>query len=126
MNEPKWTTHRVTMPEDMALDYLERLLPIVNKEFLDPGYPIALSMAIDKMRAPLPDTKALTVEELRGMDGQPVWVVSTEMSAGTGWYLLGKYYDGTICMHCADNTLYEKGLWRGSFVAYRRPPEKEE
>lgn len=63
MNETKWTLHRVTMPEDKALEYLDKLLAIVNKQFLDPGFPIALGMAIDKMRTPAePENKALTVE----------------------------------------------------------------
>ena len=128
MNEPKWTHHRVTMPEDMALKYLDKLLALVNKQFLDPGYPIALSMAIDKMRSHLPDNKALTVEELREMVGEPVWCESTQNTLPyKGWYLVDTRPEfAAKPLVNINHAIRANEISRGLWFAYRRPPKERE
>lgn len=61
----------------------------------------------------------LTLEELRGMDGDPVWCVYPGCSTGGEWLLVnsqGAYKNGNFL-----NFRYY-GEWK----AYRRPPERSE
>ena len=80
-----------------------------------------------------PPNEPLTLEELRQMDGEPVWCVD---GLGNQCWCLVNCDDGLPC--CYDN---ETGLWEGSFYdttgdreyglhqngwrAYRRRPEEE-
>ena len=70
-----------------------------------------------------PPNEPLTPEELHGMCGQPVFVVSTKM--GNFWALVNMnsvYVDARKCF-LFDNFDTEYGkIW----TAYRRPPEGEE
>ena len=69
-----------------------------------------------------PQNEALTPEELQGMCGHPVFVVSTEI--GNFWALVNMnsvYVDARKCF-LFDNFDAEYGkIW----TAYRRPPEGE-
>ena len=66
------------------------------------------------------DNKALTLEQLREMDGEPVWVVDTTINRRE-WC----YWKGGLAYSCEAHPEYyepdEYGLW----LAYRRPPEGE-
>lgn len=82
----------------------------------------------------LPPNDPLTLEELREMDGEPVWCVDS--CGNECWCLLNCNY---VAPYCYDNG---SGLWDGSFygmpgdgkhglhelgwLAYRRKPEKGE
>ncbi|MBU5626499.1 hypothetical protein KQI82_06145 [Oscillibacter sp. MSJ-2] len=56
-------THHVTMPTDKALEYLGALKDYANAKFPDPGFAIALSMAIGGMsRAATEANEALTLD----------------------------------------------------------------
>lgn len=53
-----------------------------------------IDAALDALRA-VPDRNPLTLEQLREMDGKPVWIDDLESSERNGWYILywdrGKY-----------------------------------
>lgn len=65
--------------------------------------------------------KALTVEELRGMDGEPVWVVYPEAESPNEWGIL----KGKTCI-IATGYFLEFMSYGVQWLAYRRPPEKGE
>lgn len=70
-------------------------------------------------RAPLPDNKALTVEELREMDGEPVWCEENEC-----WALVCLYID-TLFLRFNDGSDITTHV-ASQYTLYRRPPEKGE
>lgn len=78
----------------------------------------ALDMAITALS---PANEALTLEQLRKMDGEPVWV---ETKAGLKfWGIVTK-----ICVSSGDGRyllITEDTEYGQTWVAYRRPPEGE-
>ena len=58
--------------------------------------------------------KALTLDELRQMDGEPVWCVSlgAELSRGNGWYI-------------GVNNWFMNGYGK-TWLAYRQKPEEDD
>lgn len=91
----------------------------------------ALREAIALLRTH-PDTQPnepLTLEELRGMDGQPVWVEGLEGS----WALVMVHGDGDVLINCANGEAYilDEGYDPNNDIdhqvvtAYRRPPKED-
>ena len=78
----------------------------------------ALNMAIAALSPP---NEPLTIEQLREMDGEPVWV---ETKAGLKfWGIVTK-----ICVSSGDGRyllITEDTEYGQTWVAYRRPPEGE-
>ena len=72
--------------------------------------------------AVLPANEPLTLEELRGMDGEPVWVEFPKCPEASGWMLIsaGRHcvYDGLL----GDCDFENCGK---TWLAYRRRPERE-
>lgn len=71
---------------------------------------------------PQPSNEALTLEELRGMDGEPVFLVFMQ-PIEYGWE------DQWALVNCDNETVFN-GTYRFNFAdcvgfAYRRPPEGE-
>ena len=64
-----------------------------------------------------PSNEALTLEELRGMDGEPVFVQWTDNRILPRWYIVGCYE-----WNLMDFDAFED---YGKWLAYRRPPEGE-
>ena len=64
-----------------------------------------------------PPNEALTLEELRGMDGEPVFVQWTDNRILPRWYIVGCYE-----WNLMDFDAFED---YGKWLAYRRPPEGE-
>lgn len=68
----------------------------------------------------------LTLEELRGMDGEPVWCRSEHRPGGEGWYLV----DGSakepheFIAIGRERGIPCAGISSGYWLAYRRPPEQ--
>ena len=64
----------------------------------------------------------LTLDELRGMDGQPVW------ESWTGaWRIVIMAHDGeTVSLYNAYNTISAKSVLYSDGRIYRRPPERSE
>jgi len=80
------------------------------------------SLAIDIEE---PENKPLTLEQLRQMDGKPVWVVSGDgaVCAYSGWAIVGRYYDDTVALYVPDNVYYEAAVLHGTVLVYARKPE---
>ena len=77
----------------------------------------ALDMAISALRQQEcvgEANKALTLDELRQMDGEPVWCVSlgAELSRGNGWYI-------------GVNNWFMNGYGK-TWLAYRQKPEEDD
>lgn len=89
----------------------------------------AMDIAIDVLRNQ-PTGEPLTLEQLREMDGQPVWVVERpdwghwELSADAEDYIAERDQDFYGLKHNDPVGLY--GLHMLGWLAYRRPPEGEE
>ena len=96
----------------------------------DGGFPIwekdceALEAAIAALR---PNGEALTLEQLREMDGEPVWIVEHpdwghwELSADAEDYIADRDQDLYGLKH--DDPAGQCGLHVLGWLAYRRPPE---
>ncbi len=87
---------------------------------------VALEMAIRALQAKLEAEKnePLTLDELRDMDGVPVWF-STDYETDKGWHIChGEYQDRYIACDSGDcydfRTFVEKRI-----VAYRHKPEEK-
>ncbi len=93
-----------------------------SKDTPMPGAKIMFKLALDAVREQ-PTNEPLTLEQLREMDGDPVYLVDMEpIEYGweDGWYLVdadeGEAFNGV--------RKYE--LERCAGFAYRRPPERSE
>lgn len=75
---------------------------------------------------PQPSNEPLTLEELRGMNEEPVWVQNLEEPTKSQWRLLywdrGKY----LVLQGMSVRGYLLEEYGESWIAYRRPPEGEE
>lgn len=77
-----------------------------------------------------PLNEPLTIEQLREMDGEPVWIVEHpdwghwELSADAEDYLADRDQDFYALKH--DDPEGRYGLHVLGWLAYRRPPEGEE
>ena len=77
-----------------------------------------------------PPNEPLTIEQLREMDGEPVWIVEQpdwghwELSADAEDYLANRDQDFYGLKH--DDPAERYGLHVLGWLAYRRPPEGEE
>lgn len=85
-------------------------------------------MALEAFRAQQESEKnePLTLEELRGMVGKPVYIKSD--GDKFGWVLVGKSTDAeNVVFIFRDVSCCLASDWYGAFgpVAYRRPPIKE-
>ena len=81
--------------------------------------------AINKMPTLTPPNEPLTIEQLREMDGEPVWVVLVDekFSGLNGWYLV---HHGSAYLARIDDWELDDDKYGVEWLAYRRPPEGEE
>ena len=83
----------------------------------------------DKQRHHAPPNELLTIEQLREMDGEPVWVKCLKPDKYTcppvGWRILELSFTGKFGVWNGDCALIERNYGTDWF-AYRRPPEGEE
>lgn len=70
--------------------------------------------------------EALTMDELRQMIGQWVWVESKDVLCPNGWYRVEPQFRETISLAGVDGTCYETSIANGDSAAYLRPPEEGE
>ena len=70
--------------------------------------------------------EALTVDELRQMIGQWVWVESKDVLYPNGWYRVEPQFRETISLAGVEGTIYETSITNGDSAVYRRPPEAGE
>ena len=110
-----------------AIEILESIYPsqkqIVTGEY--PDVAEALDLAIDALRAQ-PSSEPLTLEQLREMHGQPVWIVPHRGIAK--WYLVDVANEccSTCDMDVVDFELYGPENTSYGWIAYRRKPEGSE
>ena len=77
-----------------------------------------------------PQNEPLTIEQLREMDGEPVWIVEHpdwghwELSADAEDYIADRDQDLYGLKH--DDPAGQCGLHVLGWLAYRRPPERQE
>ena len=92
-----------------------------------PGARMAYDMAIEALRAQREPNEPLTLDELQGMDGKPVWIKSNVESEESGWGIVshGRY---TLSDRIIIPTLTGQWLWRdiadNRCTVYRRKPEE--
>ena len=76
-----------------------------------------------------PPNEPLTIEQLREMDGEPVWVKCLKPSQYTDpperWRILEKSITGHFGVWNGDCALIERN-YGTDWLAYRRPPEGDE
>lgn len=81
---------------------------------------------IDSMPTLTPPNEALTIEQLRDMDGEPVWVQTPGIPQYGRWVIVAG-----VDMKYGQSTLYCQGDYTcrnygRDWIAYRRPPEGDE
>lgn len=96
------------MTTEEAIDYLERCA-----DGHDPDFENAVSLAVAtlRVRQERENPEPLTLEELREMNGEPVWCV--DGSGNETW--------GLVDMSCSyiDVIDHDSGSWRGEFYNMR-------
>ena len=72
--------------------------------------------------------KALTLEQLRQMDGEPVWIVLLNIAKQSRYEIVTEVHEDGIWMVCADddNDYAAFGLYGKTWLAYARKPEAGE
>lgn len=68
-----------------------------------------------------PPNPPLTLEELREMDGEPVWVTSVNNGRGRSWTLVDTKYE--ICREVHGGLAVFENYGK-TWLAYRRKPEE--
>ena len=80
--------------------------------------------AIDALRRAQPANEPLTLEDLRGMDGEPVWLKD---GIGEGWFLTSTIVGSKIYFCEKSITVGEPITGCGkTWLAYRRKPGGEQ
>ena len=81
----------------------------------------ALDMAIAALSQP---NEPMTLEQLREMDGEPVWVVLVDekLSGLNGWYLV---HHGSAYLARIDDWELDDDKYGVEWLAYRRPKEEQ-
>lgn len=83
---------------------------------------------IQAMPTLTPPNEPLTLEQLREMDGEPVWVKCLKpnkyINPPVRWRILEKSITGTFGVWDGEDNLIERN-YGTDWLAYRRPPEGE-
>ena len=83
---------------------------------------------VERLPTLTPPNEPLTLEQLREMDGEPVWVKCLKPSQYTDpperWRILEKSITGHFGVWNGDCALIERN-YGTDWLAYRRPPEGE-
>lgn len=87
---------------------------------IDPGYAQSWGTVRDMWnRRAVPPDPPLTLDELRKMDGEPVWAYDLTLKSLSGW--------GLVCEHVVEgkSRIYSFLSYGDKWLAYRRKPEEE-
>lgn len=78
-------------------------------------------------RRAAPENKPLTLKQLRGMDGEPVWIVLLNIAKQSKYEIVTEVHEDGIWMVCADddNDYASFGLYGKTWLAYARKPERK-
>ena len=120
-----WHTQKVRMPYAPAIEAMQAIVDLANDTITDPAYVIAAGMALDALKREAAEAvnDPLTLEELRGMDGEPVYAALIEPTVGkkAGY---GLYYDdkSALTQRWTNWCLWYEDYGK-TWLAYRRKPE---
>ena len=112
-----------------VIEEIQSLLDIPSYSHYDMGFDDGLKHVLDLIeKAPTltPPNEPLTLNELREMDGEPVWVEDVKH-----WALIdiekGGQWDGVPFAIWAENGMkFTYNIKNRGLHCYRRPPEEEE
>jgi len=93
------------------------------------GQALVLNRAADELnRRAEWSSKPLTIDELRKMKGQPVWIVLLNIAKQSRYEIVTEVHEDGIWMVCADddNDYAAFGLYGKTWLAYRCKPEAGE
>lgn len=85
------------------------------------------ALALLKTHPEAQPNQPLTLEELRKMDGQPVWVKDLHYSDYSGWWIIGWSPNGYCVLASAMRAHmgYSVENYGIDWIAYRRPPKED-
>lgn len=114
------------MNTEQAIEFFERLWPI------EPPEEIKLAIAALRARQERENPKPLTLDELRQMDGEPVWIIEHpkwghwELSEDAEDYLEDRDDDfyGLTMLSVAPDPMGRYGLHLLGWLAYRYRPKE--
>lgn len=112
------------MTTEEAIKTIETALAQVEWEY-PMDYAAAFDVAIAALRAQQEAEKnePLTLEELREMDGQPVWLNSLGENFDNGWYIIVAVdRDRIHCLQLYTMLLFEH--YGKTWLAYRHKPKE--
>ena len=115
---------------EKCLRYLEALEQKANPQNVEAVRWSVKALKFMQRSTLTPPNEPLTIEQLREMDGEPVWIVEQpdwghwELSADAEDYLADRDQDFYGLKH--DDPAGRYGLHVLGWLAYRRPPEGEE
>lgn len=125
-----WHTQKVRMPYAPAIEAMQAIVDLANDTITDPAYVIAASMALDALKREAAEAvnDPLTLEELRGMEGKPVWAVLTPSRTweltGSCWIIVKWDYVDRLA-HSPIGNMFDSDYGK-TWLAYRRKPEEGE
>lgn len=110
------------MSNEEAIKILERKTTIPGDGVSFGQIEEAIEMAISALRDWQASNEPLTLDELREMDGEPVWVVSLDGYSHPCWMLVDVRYDLCREAHGGMAVFENNGK---TWLAYRHGPVKE-
>lgn len=123
---------------EQAIEYWESQKRLFPKSFnVVSGYvDLAISALREQQeRRAQPENKPLSLDELRQMDGEPVWTVTTGVDGSGRWELCRNYILCAsplkavlqlICFEDESITDYDYATYEKTWLAYRNKPEAQE
>ena len=127
--------------ESEALDIIESLLDVADMKNTGPMYadnpPRSGMCRIPEedaaklrqyiaARRTAPENKALTLEQLREMDGEPVWTVPLDGTGCGEWTIIAIGAQIEMLKALSPDTAYEECNYGKTWLAYARKPEGSE
>ena len=98
----------------------DRLLQVLETNFGHTGGADVMRQLIEAQPTLTPPNEPLTLEQLREMDGEPVYCINIDDYSTKEWMIVGKD-DCEGRRYIFDFSTYSR-----SWLAYRRPPERQE
>lgn len=113
------------MTREEAIEILERKTTIPDTNYTWAQIDQAIDMAISALRSTPQPGNPLTLDQLREMDGQPVWVVCLKkekyIDPPIGWRILEKSISGSFGVWNGENCLSQRS-YSSDWFAYSYPP----
>lgn len=107
--------------EEMATDREGKILP--GCLGYDEIEPLRDAIALLRTHPEAQPNEPLTLEELREMDGQPVWTHSDIFPGDCGWRVVKKA--GVLHAEFTDGRFFALTDYEKSWTAYRRLPKED-